>query len=47
MIKVGFPLGEFVRANKQKVNVIGWGCRQCLSPANQVAFFSVCANKFA
>ncbi len=20
----GFPLGEFVRANKQKTNVIGW-----------------------
>ncbi len=24
MYKAGFPLGEFVRANKQKVNVIGW-----------------------
>ncbi len=23
--KAGFPLGEFVRANKQKANVIGWG----------------------
>ena len=36
-------------ANKQKANVIGcqW-CRQCLSPANQVAFSSVNrANKFA
>jgi hypothetical protein len=22
--KAGFPLGEFVRANKQKANVIGW-----------------------
>ena len=22
--KAGFPLGEFVRANKQKGNVIGW-----------------------
>ena len=22
--KAGFPLGEFVRANKQKVNLIGW-----------------------
>ena len=32
------PLAEFVRANKQKANVIGWWCRQCLSPANQVAF---------
>ena len=45
--KAGFPLGEFVRANKQKANVIGWWWRQCLSPANQVAFFSVRANKFA
>ena len=42
-----FPLGDFFRANKQKANVIGWWCRQCLSPANQVAFFSVRANKFA
>ncbi len=47
MTKAGFPLGEFVRANKQKANMIGWWCRQCLSPANQVAFFSVRANKFA
>ena len=23
-LKAGFPLGEFVRANKQKANVIGW-----------------------
>ena len=22
--KAGFPLGEFVRANKQKANMIGW-----------------------
>ena len=22
--KAGFPLGEFVRANKRKANVIGW-----------------------
>ena len=44
--KAGFPLGEFVRANRQKANVIGWWCRQCLSPANQIAFFSVRANKF-
>ena len=28
-------------ANKQQVNVIGWWCRHCLSPANQVALFSV------
>ena len=24
LLKAGFPLGEFVRANKQKANVIGW-----------------------
>ncbi len=23
-LKAGFPLGEFVRANKQKANMIGW-----------------------
>ena len=23
-LKAGFPLGEFIRANKQKANVIGW-----------------------
>ena len=44
-----FPLGDdiFFRANKQKANVIGWCCFQCSSPANQVALFSVRANKFA
>ena len=29
-----------VFANKQKANVIGWWCRQCSSPSNQVAFLS-------
>ncbi len=24
LYSAGFPLGEFVRANKQKANVIGW-----------------------
>jgi hypothetical protein len=33
-----FSSWRFFCANKQKVNVIGWCC-QCLSPANQVAFF--------
>ena len=40
-----FPLGDYFRANKEKANVIGFmdwvGCRQCLTPTNQVAFFSV------
>ncbi len=36
-----FPLSDFFRANKQ----CDWlGCRQCLSPANQVAFFAVSTN---
>ena len=34
---LSITIGEFVRANNS----------QCLSPANQVAFFSVRANKFA
>ena len=35
-----FPPGEFFfGANKKQANVIGWRRRQCLSPANQVAFF--------
>jgi hypothetical protein len=29
------------------VNVIGWRCRQRLSPANHDSFFSVLAHKFA
>ncbi len=37
--KARFPLGDFFRANKQKTNVIGWWCCQCLSPTNQIAFF--------
>ena len=38
---------EFGKCNHSILKVIGWWCRQCLSPANQVAFFSVLANKFA
>ena len=37
-----FPLG----AIKLSANVIGWWCRHCLSPANQVAVFSVGAKYF-
>jgi WD40 repeat protein len=36
-----FYLTVFFRANEQKVNVIGWWWRQCLSPANQIAFLSI------
>ena len=39
-----FPLGGCFRVNKQKENLIGWRCRQCLSPSNQVAFFFVRAH---
>ena len=38
---------DFFHENKQKMNAIGWLCRECLTPANQVASFSVRANKFA
>ena len=37
--KTRFPLGDFFHANEQKANVIGWWCRQRISPANQVGFF--------
>ena len=42
-----FSTWRFLPREQAKTNVIGWRCRQCLSPANQVAFFSVRANKFA
>ncbi len=46
---VSGTLGDFffARTCKQKADLIGWLCRQCLSPINQVAFFSVRAHKFA
>ena len=39
--EAGFPLGEFVRANGEKSNVIGW--RQTLTtlPANHIRFLLV------
>ncbi len=41
LAKAGFPLGEFVHANKQKAKCDWFGeGRSGLSPANQVAFFS-------
>ncbi len=45
--KAGFPFGEFVRANREKSNLIG--SRQTLtsSPANHTRFLLVRANKFA
>ncbi len=43
----GFPLGEFVRANREKSNLIGWRQTRTTSPTNQIHFLLVRANKFA
>ena len=45
--KAGFPLGEFVRANKEKSNLIGWRQTLTTSQANHIRFLLVRANKFA
>ncbi len=45
--KAGFPLGEFVRANREKNNLIGWRETLTSSPANHIRFLLVRANKFA
>ena len=45
--KAGFPLGEFVRANREKSNLIGWRQTLTSSPANHIRFLLVRANKFA
>ncbi len=45
--KAGFPLGEFVRANRERSNLIGWRQTLTSSPANHVRFLLVRANKFA
>ena len=47
VIKARFPLGDFFRTNMQKASVIGWWCRQCLSPANHIRFLLVRAKKIA
>ena len=44
--KAGFPLGEFVRANREKSNLIGWRQTLTSSPANHIRFLLVRANKF-
>ena len=43
----GISLGEFVRANKEKGNLIGWRQTLTTSPANHIHFLFVRANKFA
>ena len=45
--KACFPLGEFVRANREKSNLIGWRQTLTTSPANHIRFLLVRANKFA
>ncbi len=44
---LGFPLGEFVRANRERSNLIGWWQTLTTSPANHIRFLLVCANQFA
>ncbi len=39
--KAGFPLGEFVRANRERSNLIGWRQTLTTSPANHVRFLLV------
>ena len=39
--KAGFPLGEFVRANREKSNLIGWRQTLTSSPANHIRFLLV------
>ncbi len=46
-LKAGFPLGEFVRANGERSNLIGWRQTLTTSPANHIRFLLVRANKFA
>ncbi len=46
-LKAGFPLGEFVRANREKSNLIGWRQTLTTSPANHIRFLLVRANNFA
>ncbi len=45
--KAGFPLDEFVRANREKSNLIGWRQTLTSSLANHIRFLLVRANKFA
>ena len=42
-----FPLGEFVRANREKSNLIGWRQTLTTSPPNHICFLLVRAKKIA
>ena len=45
--KAGFPLREFVRVNREKINLTGWRQTLTSSSANHIRFLLVRANKFA
>ena len=45
--KACFPLGEFVRANREKSKLIGWRQTLTTSPPNHIRFLLVRAKKFA
>ena len=45
--KACFPLGEFVRANREKSNLIDWQQTLTTSPTNHICFLLVRANKIA
>ena len=40
-----FPLGEFVRANREKSNLIGWRQTLTTSPPNHIRFLLVHAKE--
>ncbi len=42
----GFPLGKFVRANREKSNLIGWRQTLTTSPANHIRFLLVRAASY-
>ena len=45
--KAGFPLDEFVRAHREKSNLIGWRQTLTPSPPNHIRFLLVRAKKIA
>ena len=44
--KAGFPLGEFVRANRERSNLIGWRQTLTTSPANHIRFLLETCSEF-
>jgi hypothetical protein len=45
--KACFPLGEFVRANREKSNWIGWRQTLTTSPLNRIYFLLLRVKKIA